>query len=68
MAELTFFIGKGGVGKTTVSAAYAVRVARQHPKKQVLLLSLDPAHSLADVLQLPLRKAVTKVPLGGCGS
>lgn len=68
MAELAFFIGKGGVGKTTVSAAYAVRAARQHPTKRVLLLSLDPAHSLADVLQVPLKKTVTRVPLTGSGS
>ena len=39
--------GKGGVGKTTVSSALAVLAAR-HGKK-VLLVSTDPAHSLADV-------------------
>ncbi|RDK86138.1 UNVERIFIED_ORG: arsenite efflux ATP-binding protein ArsA [Idiomarina abyssalis] len=39
--------GKGGVGKTTVSSALAVLAARQG--KKVLLVSTDPAHSLADV-------------------
>jgi arsenite-transporting ATPase len=38
--------GKGGVGKTTVSSALAV-LASQRGKK-VLLVSTDPAHSLAD--------------------
>src|SRR5437763_1428519 len=47
--SLTLFVGKGGVGKTTVSAAYAVWRARQKSGNRVLLLSTDPAHSLADV-------------------
>lgn len=40
--------GKGGVGKTTVSAAMAVKAATALNKK-VLLVSTDPAHSLSDV-------------------
>jgi len=52
--ELAFFIGKGGVGKTTVAAAYAVHTARKRPRSRVLLVSTDPAHSLADVLQQKL--------------
>jgi len=50
-ASLMFFGGKGGVGKTTVSAAVAVRIAKADPARRVLLLSTDPAHSLADVFQ-----------------
>jgi arsenite-transporting ATPase len=50
VAKLTLFIGKGGVGKTTVSAAYALRQANLM-KKPVLLLSTDPAHSLSDLFQ-----------------
>ncbi len=49
-ARLLFFGGKGGVGKTTVAAAAALRLARCDPSRRVLLLSTDPAHSLADVL------------------
>jgi arsenite-transporting ATPase len=48
------FGGKGGVGKTTCAAAYALAFAAKHPKKRVLLLSTDPAQSLADVLGVPL--------------
>jgi arsenite-transporting ATPase len=45
--------GKGGVGKTTCAAAVALRLARVE-RKSVLLLSTDPAHSLADVLGQPV--------------
>jgi arsenite/tail-anchored protein-transporting ATPase len=47
--KLTLFIGKGGVGKTTVSAAYGLHRATAERRKSVLLLSTDPAHSLADI-------------------
>jgi len=49
-ASLIFVGGKGGVGKTTVAAAIALRLARAAPHRSFLLLSTDPAHSLGDVL------------------
>jgi len=61
-ASLLFFGGKGGVGKTTVSAAAAVRLARADPKRRVLLLSTDPAHSLADVFRSPIGDAPRAIP------
>jgi arsenite-transporting ATPase len=48
-ASLLFFGGKGGVGKTTVAAATAVKLAQGRPAQRFLLLSTDPAHSLLDV-------------------
>jgi len=53
-SSLIFFGGKGGVGKTTVAAAIALRMARAAPDRRVLLLSTDPAHSLSDVLDAPV--------------
>ena len=47
MDRFVFFGGKGGVGKTTVSSAYAHECARAG--LAVLLVSTDPAHSTADV-------------------
>ncbi|MFB6159933.1 MAG: ArsA family ATPase [Haloferacaceae archaeon] len=47
MDRFVFFGGKGGVGKTTVSSAYAHKCARAG--LETLLVSTDPAHSTADV-------------------
>jgi len=46
--QLLLFGGKGGVGKTTASAATALDIAIKHPDKSMLLVSTDPAHSLQD--------------------
>ncbi len=48
--RLLLFGGKGGVGKTTCAAATALDLARRDPARRILLLSVDPAHSLGDVL------------------
>ena len=50
--RLLFVGGKGGVGKTTVAAAIALRLARAARGANILLLSTDPAHSLGDVLRI----------------
>src|SRR5258705_6582066 len=63
-ASLIFFGGKGGVGKSTVAAATALRVARASSGRRVLLLSTDPAHSLADVLAAPVSDAPAAVRNG----
>src|SRR3990172_7901753 len=46
--RLLLFGGKGGVGKTTCAAGAALVLARQPPARSFLLVSTDPAHSLAD--------------------
>lgn len=61
MARLTFVVGKGGVGKTTVSCAYALNLAARRPRSTILLISTDPAHSLAEVLQIRLKSSLARV-------
>src|SRR3954447_16361786 len=50
--RILLFTGKGGVGKTTCAAATALRAAEMGYR--TLVLSSDPAHSLADALDRPL--------------
>src|SRR5687767_6262246 len=44
--RIVLFTGKGGVGKTTVACATALKVAASGSK--TLIMSTDPAHSVAD--------------------
>jgi arsenite/tail-anchored protein-transporting ATPase len=52
MTRVLLFTGKGGVGKTTAAAATALRCA--DAGLQTVVLSTDPAHSLADAFDVPL--------------
>lgn len=47
-ARISLFVGKGGVGKSTLATATAVREARAGGR--VLIVSTDQAHSTGDVL------------------
>jgi len=47
-ARISLFVGKGGVGKSTLATATAVRDARAGLR--VLIVSTDQAHSIGDVL------------------
>ena len=58
-----FFTGKGGVGKTSLSCATALRLAAAG--KRVLLVSTDPASNLDEVLETALTNhpsAIAGVP------
>ena len=59
MHKYTFFSGKGGVGKTTLAAATAVRTAQSG--KRTLIVSTDPASNLADVFERPIGPRVTEI-------
>ncbi|MCB0187606.1 MAG: ArsA family ATPase, partial [Caldilineaceae bacterium] len=50
--RIILYLGKGGVGKTTVAAASALRSAQLGYR--TLVVSTDIAHSLADSLDMNL--------------
>lgn len=60
--HLIMFSGKGGVGKTTTSCAFARYWAKQFPEETILLLSTDPAHSLGDVLLTEVKDYASPLP------
>ena len=51
---LSLTVGKGGVGKTTISAGLAVHHRATHPRSALTICSTDPAPSLDDVFQQPV--------------
>ncbi|NHQ60342.1 ArsA family ATPase [Chlorobium sp. BLA1] len=53
------FTGKGGVGKTSIAAATALRAADMGYK--TLIMSTDPAHSLGDSLDVQLGPSPVKI-------
>lgn len=55
-----FFTGKGGVGKTALSCAVALRLA--DAGRRVLLVSTDPASNLDQMLEVVLTNHPTEVP------
>src|SRR5450631_2300335 len=58
--RVMFFTGKGGVGKTSVACATAVKLADRG--KRVLLVSTDPASNLDEMLGVKLGNEPTMVP------
>jgi arsenite/tail-anchored protein-transporting ATPase len=63
--RVLFFGGKGGVGKTTCAAAFALAASRAG--RRTLLVSTDPAHSTSDVLETPLGPEAREILPGLAG-
>ena len=55
-----FFTGKGGVGKTSIACASAIRLAEAG--RRVLLVSTDPASNVGQVFGIVLGNRVTAIP------
>jgi arsenite-transporting ATPase len=60
MTKLLFFTGKGGVGKTALACATAIRLAESG--RRVLIVSTDPASNLDEMLGVALSDRPTPVP------
>ncbi len=57
--RIILYTGKGGVGKTTVAAATASKLAKTG--KRVLIMSTDQAHSLADSFETAIGSEETRI-------
>jgi len=53
--------GKGGVGKSSISAATAVLLSKLLPNKKILLISFDMAHNLSDLLSQKIGNMITPI-------
>lgn len=53
--------GKGGVGKTTISAATVRILTEQHPEKRILAIDADPAVGLSTALGIPVVKTLDDI-------
>lgn len=59
MKRIYIFTGKGGVGKSSIAAAHAVKSAEEGRK--TLLVSTDMAHNLGDIFERKLGKDAVNV-------
>ncbi len=57
--QLQFYIGKGGVGKSTTSAITSVHLSQK--SFDILLVSMDPAHNQRDIFQLDFQEKPKRV-------
>jgi len=61
MEKIIVLGGKGGVGKSSISAATAVLLSDLLPKKKILLISFDMAHNLSDLFKLKIGNKLTLI-------
>jgi len=59
--SLLIFGGKGGCGKTTSACAVGLYLAQHYPKKRILVVSSDPAHSVGDSFDCSVGDTVTPI-------
>lgn len=59
MGRIIIFTGKGGVGKTSVAAAHAIKSAAEG--KKTLLVSTDLAHNLSDIFEQKIGRNGTAI-------
>jgi arsenite-transporting ATPase len=61
MEKIIILGGKGGVGKSSISAATAVLLSDLLPNKKILLISFDMAHNLSDLFKMNIGNKVTSL-------
>ncbi|MBU2635122.1 ArsA family ATPase [Patescibacteria group bacterium] len=65
--NLNFVIcgGKGGVGKTSISAATAIAFAKKYKNKKILITTTDPAHALSNIFDQDIPLDTEAIPIEG---
>jgi len=59
MEKIIVLGGKGGVGKSSISAATAVLLSDSLPNKKFLLISFDMAHNISDLFRMNIGNKLT---------
>lgn len=59
--QFILFGGKGGSGKSTSAAAAALHLSKIKPGKKILVISIDPAHSLGDSFDIIIGNKITHI-------
>jgi arsenite-transporting ATPase len=59
--QFILFGGKGGSGKTTSAAATALHLSKIKPEKKIMIVSIDPAHSLGDSFNIKISNKITHI-------
>ena len=60
-SKIITLVGKGGVGKTSISAAIVRQLVREYPKARILAIDADPAVGLATALDVSVRLTVDDI-------
>ena len=60
-AKIITVAGKGGVGKTSVSAAMVKIIAEAYPDKRLLAIDADPATGLSTALGVEVRATIDDI-------
>jgi arsenite-transporting ATPase len=61
LQSILVFGGKGGVGKSSISTATAVYLAKMMPEKNILVISFDIAHNLTDLFNVEIGNRITQI-------
>ncbi|MBN1216011.1 MAG: TRC40/GET3/ArsA family transport-energizing ATPase [Candidatus Lokiarchaeota archaeon] len=61
MERIIILGGKGGVGKSSICAASAVKLSMLAPDKKILIISFDIAHNLTDLFQKEIGNKITQL-------
>ena len=61
MAKIIAVAGKGGVGKTSISAAIVKLLVQKYPDKKILAIDADPAVGLSTALGIDVKMTIDDI-------